>query len=350
MPAKLRRQLIDHGRRGAYHCYSRCVRGKFLCGWDRESGNNYDHRKDWIRARLEALASIFAIDILDHAVLDNHFHTILRNRPEVAKDWEADEVLKRWTQLSRAALGLLPAAGAKVIEKLAADTTLVDELRRRLSNISWFMIMLKEPIARLANEEDKVSGHFWAERFFSEELENDESLLACSLYIDLNPIRAGIASSPEESTYTGACDRLRDLQGERIARGELRQEALLRLFGIGESTPRYRLDQLLRKPRSGWMSPLRVEGDGYEGAKAKRRASDLGYLPMTVEKYLEFLDACGREEVEGKRGVIPATLPPVLERLNLDALVWGEEVAKAARRFARIATKCATQSYRRSKQ
>jgi len=347
MPSKLRRQLIDQGKVGAYHCYSRCVRGKYLCGRDRESGKDRSYRKGWIRRRLEALASVFAIDLLDHAVLDNHVHTILRNRPDIAKKLSEEEVLTRWSRVSRMSLELQPEMSQEDVDALKTNEEWVSELRARLSNPSWFMIMLKEPIARRANEEDKVSGHFWAERFYSEPLENDEALLACSLYVDLNPIRAGMARSPEDSVYTGAHDRLRDLQGERIARGELRQEALLQLFGIRGDSPRYDLERLLHKPRSGWLSPLRVEGDGYEGAKAKRRASDLGYLPMSVEKYLEFLDACGREEVEGKRGVIPATLPPVLERLQLDPLAWGEEVTKAAKRFARIATKCASESFRR---
>ena len=349
MPGCLRRQLFDPTRVGAYHCYSRCVRGKYLCGRDHDSDQDRSYRKVWIRDRLETLAGVFAIDVLDHAVLDNHLHTILRNRPDVVKEWSAKEVVSRWGQLSRASLELVPTPRPEDVEEAAEDETLVGDLVARLSDISWFMLMLGEPIARLANREDNVAGHFWAERFFSEPLGNEEALLACSLYVDLNLIRAGAAQSPEDSIYTGAYDRLRDLQGERIARGEVRQEALLRLFGIRGHEPRYQLERLLHKPNSGWMAPLKVEGDGYAGAKAGRRASDLGYLPMTLEKYLEFLDACGREEVEGKRGVIPERLPPVLKRLHLDPDRWGEEVARAAKRFARIAAKCATESYRRRK-
>ena len=87
-------------------------------------------------------------------------------------------------------------------EKLAADTTLVDALRRRLSNISWFMIMLKEPIARLANEEDKVSGHFWAERFGSVRLPNDEALVTTDLPRQaLTPIRLAWRVRREDNSF-----------------------------------------------------------------------------------------------------------------------------------------------------
>ena len=351
MPAKRRREIMDPTRVGAYHCYSRCVRRAFLAGIDLETGRDFSQRKDWVRKRLEDLASVFAIDVLDHAVMENHVHTILRNRPELARAWTKREVAERWLRLSRKRLALLDPPDRDQVEELLKTKGRVDVLRKRLANISWFMIMLNEPLALRANLEDEVSGHFWAERFGSMRLENDESLLLCSLYVDLNPIRAGAATSPETSTYTGACDRLRDLQQELLARRRRKGETLRRV--LGEQPDELELDarRVLRrkKPRSGWMSPVRVEGDGYEGAAAGRRASDKGYLPMTLEKYLQLLDACGREQSAGKRGVIPAELPPLLERLGWDKATWSDEAAAAARRFARIGAQCARQTAERKK-
>ncbi|MFO0903297.1 MAG: hypothetical protein U0939_09875 [Pirellulales bacterium] len=191
MPAKRRREIMDPTRVGAYHCYSRCVRRAFLAGIDLETGRDFSHRKDWVRQRLEALASVFAIDVLDHAVMENHVHSILRNRPDVARAWTKREVAERWLRLSRKRLALLDPPDREQVEELLKTKGRVDVLRKRLSNISWFMIMLNEPLALRANLEDEMSGHFWAERFGSMRLENDESLLVCSLYVDLNPIRAG---------------------------------------------------------------------------------------------------------------------------------------------------------------
>jgi hypothetical protein len=70
-----------------------------LCGRDDYSGNNYDHRKDWLETRLEFLASCMAIDLLAVAILDNHFHVIVRNRPELAEQWSDHEVARRWLTL-----------------------------------------------------------------------------------------------------------------------------------------------------------------------------------------------------------------------------------------------------------
>ena len=64
-----RRDIIDEDEVGIYHCTQRCVRRAFLCGEDPVTGHNYEHRKEWIRDRLEFLAGEFAIDVLDYAVI-----------------------------------------------------------------------------------------------------------------------------------------------------------------------------------------------------------------------------------------------------------------------------------------
>lgn len=330
MPWHRRRDLIDPSTVGAYHCFTRCVRRAFLCGQDYLSGLDFGHRRDWIRDRLEALASVFAIDVCDHAVLDDHAHVILRNRPDVVPQWSDEEVAKRWLRLSRRGLELLKEPKAQRIRKLVNDADRIKELRCRLSNISWFMLMLNEPIARTANGEDNVPGHFWGERFSSVRLENDEQLLICSLYVNLNPVRAGLALTPEDSQYTGACDRIRDRQEEAAVRAGAQ--------GCGVSE-QLNLKELLTKKHSGWMAPVWEGGDGYAGVAAGRRASDKGYLPMRLDKYLELLDEVGRDFAPGKKGAIPGELPPILDRLDLSQERWGEAVLKAARLFDGIAKK-----------
>ena len=96
MARQNRCDAIDESTVGVYHCINRCVRRAFLCGEDPVSGNNYDHRKDWIQRRLEFLAGQFAIDVIGFSVMSNHFHTILRNRPDVVASWSDSEVARRW--------------------------------------------------------------------------------------------------------------------------------------------------------------------------------------------------------------------------------------------------------------
>nr|MCU0710758.1 hypothetical protein [Pirellula sp.] len=64
------------------HCVQRCVRRAFLAGDDDVSGIDYSYRREWIRRRFEALASVFSIDVLNYAILSNHVHVILRSRPD----------------------------------------------------------------------------------------------------------------------------------------------------------------------------------------------------------------------------------------------------------------------------
>lgn len=84
------------------HCVPRCVRRAFITGIDKVSGNDYSFRREWIRRRLESLASDSAIDILTNAILSNHLHvilSILSNRPDVSEKLSDQEVAIRWLRV-----------------------------------------------------------------------------------------------------------------------------------------------------------------------------------------------------------------------------------------------------------
>ncbi len=91
------------------------------------------------------------------------------------------------------------------------------EVRSRLSDISWFMRALSEPIARLANKQDECTGRFWEGRFKAQRIVDEAGLLACAMYVDLNPIRAALAQSLDQAVHTSAYDRIRAERGEQIA-------------------------------------------------------------------------------------------------------------------------------------
>ncbi len=203
-----------------FHCINRCVRRCFLCGHDPVSGRNYEHRKRWLELRLRFLAGCFGIDLLGFAILDNHFHVILRNRPDVVATWTDAEVARRWLRLCPVRKTPEGEPEEPSDAEIAAITGLPErlaEIRLRLSDISWLMRMATEPLARRANQEDEVTGRFWEGRFKSVKLCDEAAILACGVYVDLNVIRAGLAKTPEESDFTSAQRRIEALTGDQSA-------------------------------------------------------------------------------------------------------------------------------------
>ena len=129
---------------------------------------------------------------------------------DVALAWDDKEVATRWLKL----FGGKPlvrsfVAGEKLSEaQLSTISSMIARYRKRLFSISWFMRCLSEPIARQANAEDDVTGRFWEGRFKSQALLDEASVIAAMAYVDLNPIRAGMAETPEESDYTSIQQRV----------------------------------------------------------------------------------------------------------------------------------------------
>ncbi len=82
-----------------YHFISRCVRRAFLCGKDSQSGQDYEHRRQWIEERFLSLSNIFAIDITAYAVTSNYYHVVLHIDQKKAEAWSTREICKNWHQL-----------------------------------------------------------------------------------------------------------------------------------------------------------------------------------------------------------------------------------------------------------
>ena len=207
---KARKSQVSIEATPYYHCVSRCVRRAFLCGKDSQSGQDFEHRRQWIEDRLLALAGIFAIDIAAYAILSNHYHVVLHIDVDKARDWSMREVCSHWHELfSGYNLSTRYLAGEPLSTTEEEQLNIkVEDWRQRLVDISWFMRCLNEPIARQANQEDKATGRFWEGRFKSQALLDEKALAACMAYVDLNPIRAGMAETPETSDHTSVKQRI----------------------------------------------------------------------------------------------------------------------------------------------
>ena len=275
-----------------YHCCSRVVRRAFLCGDDAYSGKNYDHRRSWIESLLFELAAAFAIDVAAFAVMSNHLHVVLRIDIEIANRWTDREVLEQWHKLFNGDDLTRKFTKGELVEphEVIKLKHAIAIYRSRLCDISWFMRCLNEPIARQANQEDGCSGRFWEGRFKSQALLDEAAVLACMAYVDLNPIRAKMAVTPEGSGHTSVQLRIQAaLKGEQ-------PKKLLPFIG-------------------------------------NERDNQPNGIAFSLTDYLELLDDTGRLIRDDKRGAINENRVNVLTRLNIPHENWVKLISEFGQLF-----------------
>jgi len=307
-----------------YHCVCRCVRHAFLCGEDQFSGVNFDHRRGWIVERIQQLAALFAIDVATYAVMSNHYHIVVRIDRERALEWSIEEVLRRWTSLFTGPLLVTRYLSDSPAEMSQAEIAKVEELaevyRKRLHDLSWLMRTLNEHIARRANAEDGVRGRFWEGRFKSQALLDEKALLAAMAYVDLNPVRAGLAETPETSDYTSIQERV----------GRLPEEA-------GSEVGRQETATVKNPEITLNGEQLRPEAETHVLPQAPLMPFDAAArtpwaVPFAFEDYLELVDWTGRALRPDKPGYIQARVPKILVRLGIDGeqfIGYSERLLKA---------------------
>ena len=337
-----RSKYVQEGKEGVYHCFSRCVRRAFLYGYDTRTRRDFSHRKAWLVNRLRQLAGIFAIEVCAYAVMENHYHVILRTRPDISARWSDQEVAARWLTLFPRNCGLRNAAKLSVEEQirfLANCPGRIATLRQRLSSLSWFMGRLNEYIARAANKEDGVKGRFWESRFKCQALLDEAAIAACMVYVDLNPMRAGRARTAEESDFTSIQERIRAWGKERMTAVSVPTKAgqndplssdkipdTAKGFSYRVEGNNVKIDSVGDGDAAAyWLCPISSEGG--------RR----GILPMTAGEYIDLVDKSGRMIQTDKRGAIDIDLTPILLRIGANPKAWPETVSGFGDKFNLVA-------------
>jgi hypothetical protein len=220
---------------------------------------------------------------------EDHFHLVLAVRPDVARAWTDDEVVDRWQRIYRSKC---EKANAKRRAEMLADPERLQQTRERLASLSWFMKCLNEHVSRIANAEDQTRGHFWEARFKSQVLLDERALLAAMAYVDLNPIRAGIACNLIGSRNTSIRQRCKITRG----RPDLAAEPVMPIWGVAAST----------------------------------------MPPISVGEYIELVDDTGRQIRKDKRGAIPAAEPRALQKLGIGPDHWTRKVKGVGSGFWRV--------------
>jgi REP element-mobilizing transposase RayT len=267
------------------------VRRAFLCGVDDYSGHSFEHRKAWVEARIHLVAECFAVCVHAYAVMSNHLHLVLRIDPGETSTWRDEDVVARWVRLFPPREDSHAAIEHKHL-RLLADPDRLDLIRRRLGSLSWLMRCLAEPIARRANREDGCKGRFWEGRYKCQLLCNERSVLAAMAYVDLNPIRAGIADRLDTSGHTSALART----------------------AAAKSDP-----TTLTRPLSPVAGDLRPNFD------------------LSAADYLQILDWTGRHLAPGKHGRVAQEAPAILSIIDRDPGCWTARVAAFGSGWARAA-------------
>lgn len=173
---------------------------------------------------------------------------------------------------------------------------IVENWRARLGSISEFMQQLNQAIARLANAEEKCTGRFWEGRYKSQPLLTEEALLTAMAYVDLNPIRAKMADTPEKSDHTSIKERVKptfDFENACANNPDLSLHHLKR-FNVKQLLP--------------FESVIKNE-------------KQVGVL-FRFDDYLTLVDTSGRIQRADKRGFISHAHHPILERLGIDPEEW----------------------------
>ena len=288
-----RKSLVSVETTPSYHVVSRCVRRTFLFGV--VDNKDFSHRRDAIVAKLAELTQLFCIDISAYAIMSNHYHLVVRVQKQRALDLSLAEIAARWS-----ALFSLPLLAKRYVDhEVMTDVEIAEamrqiELRRaRLFDLSWFMRCLNEPIARMANLEDGCTGRFWEGRFKSQALLDERAELQAMAYVDLNPIRAQMAETLEDSDFTSIQTRLN--QASSL------MKALLLAFA----------------------------GDSHKHNHPQ-------HIPYSFIEYIQLVDWTGRQIKTGKRGVIPNMVPPILTRLNINTAAWINNCEGLERHFHRV--------------
>jgi REP element-mobilizing transposase RayT len=279
---------------------------------DDYTGKSFEHRRDWVEARLLALAEVFAVSIWAYAVMSNHVHVVVEVRADAARAWSDDEVARRWLTLYPPS-ELDPEAAS---DSLAANPERIAVLRTRLSSLSWLMKSLNEHLARRANAEDGCSGRFWEGRFRCQALLDEAAVLAAMTYVDLNPIRAGITDRLIESHHTSIVRRIAAEVDARTRVTRVTGPAAQPEGREVDEDDKVRRSITTHEPQSARLSCRLAPIAGLRGRTLS---------PLTAD-YIDLVEFTCRHWHSGKPGRIDPSIPSLLRAHPHSPEVWIERV------------------------
>lgn len=191
-----RSERMPVGQPGVWHILSRCVRREMLL--------EPAARRQWVSERMASWLDILAVDLLGYALMGNHFHLVVRTRPDQADQWTEAEVAQRLLAAKTVRDGR-PMVSEDIHPPLSAKD--INAARGFLAHPGAMLRAVKEGFARLVNQQDGTAGHVWESRYQDVALLDVGGVVACLVYVDLNPFRAGLIVDPSRSSFCSARHR-----------------------------------------------------------------------------------------------------------------------------------------------
>ena len=147
------------------------------------------------------------IQILTVALMDNHFHLYLlvKEREKLTGEQVIERLKRVWPDKKMS-------QWLKRYDKSSADARrlLLKEQTDRMYDLPAYMRVLKQTFSTWYNRQHNYKGTLWEGRYCSMVVNQvQESLLRVAMYIDLNPVRAGVQETAAACAYTGVTEAVR---------------------------------------------------------------------------------------------------------------------------------------------
>ena len=178
MPRKPR--MVITGEAAVYHVMSRTALDGYVIG---------DAEKDHLLQLIQRYSAIYFAEVLSFCVMGNHFHLVVRMHP--GEEYSARDVSHRYATYYR--------DDDKREEPLPGQIAMY---RHKWEQLSEYIKEIKQTFSRYYNKRHNRRGFFWSDRFKSVLVEDGETLINCLAYVDLNPIRAGLAERPDDYRWS----------------------------------------------------------------------------------------------------------------------------------------------------
>jgi len=245
------------------------------------------------------LCDIFSVSIYAYAVMDNHYHIVLYLDPIPPQNWRAEEIAEKWLLAYPGQYSNPKFAKQRELKKQAiiADKEKLEKYRKRLGSLSWFMGRLNEPLAKQSNQEEDCTGRFWEGRYSSQALLDEAAVFSCMAYIDLNPIRAGIAEKVEESQYTAINKRVEQLKE---------------------------------------VDPIDVQKELDASMTAITHHIKSKQLLISLKDYIELVEYAAKSIKYPSKSAIPAHVKSTLSSLNLQPNHWLKQVESFSEHYCHV--------------